>query len=114
MGAIALDWSAMSRMTPAVPLQPRPDMVGLVKRAWLLLYTEGGWWTESEVRHRLRLPTEIHKALREMVESGQLARKSVTNIDCETSVQYAVVRRCKVPRGVTVDELWEVLTGRPE
>lgn len=95
------------------PLQ-RPAMEGLVKRVWLLLYQEGGRWTEAEVRQKLRLPAEIHTALREMAERGFVERKRICNIDQECSIKYGVVRTCKVPRGVTVDEMWEVLQmGKP-
>lgn len=93
----------------APPEPPRPEMAGLVKRVWLLLYQEGGRWTEAEVRQKLRLPAEIHTALREMAERGFVERKRVCNIDNECSVQYGVIRACKVPRGVTVDEMWDVL-----
>jgi hypothetical protein len=86
-------------------------MSGLVKRVWLLLYTEGGRWTAAEIRHRLHLQTavSIHATLRDMVETGFLSRSRTTNIDGETPVQYGVTRGCKVPRGVTVDEMWDVL-----
>lgn len=88
--------------------QPAPES-SLVKRVWLLLYAEGGTWTEAEVRHRLHLAAAIHAVLRTLADRGYLARSKVTNIDGESAVKYGVARRCKVPRGVTVDELWKVL-----
>jgi hypothetical protein len=117
MGAIALDFAAMSAMTPPPMLLPqRPEMAGLVKRVWLLLYSEGGRWTEAEIRHRLHIASGIHTALREMVERGFLVRSKVENIDGESSVQYGVGRKCKVPRGVVLEEieqLLEMVKGKP-
>jgi hypothetical protein len=88
---------------------PRRDESGLVKRVWLLLYAEGGTWTEHEIRVRLHLSAAIHAVLRTLSDRGFLARSKVENIDGETSVKYGVARRCKVPRGVTLDEMWDVL-----
>jgi Uncharacterized membrane-associated protein/domain len=96
-------------MADTISTEHRHETAGLVKRVWLLLYAEGGRWTEAEIRKRLHLPVEIHTALREMAERGFVDRKRICNIDNECSVQYGVIRACKVPRGVTVEEMWEVL-----
>lgn len=87
---------------------PRQDS-GLVKRVWLLLYAEGGTWTEKEIRVHLHRSDPIRATLTRLVDRGYLARNKRTNIDGESAVKYGVDRRCKVPQGVTVDELWEIL-----
>ena len=107
MGAFALDFAALS-----APTQPvvRQEMAGLVKRVWLLLYAEGGRWSASEIRRRLHLSGDIHAALREMVERGFICRSEATSPDAESRVQYGVEKRCKVPRGVVISEIEEMLT----
>lgn len=109
MGAIAQDWTAMASLTP-----PPASLAPLVKRVWLLLYAEGARWTEAEIRKKLGTK-EIHVVLRQMARRGYIGRAQVENIDGESSVQYGVTRSCKVPRGVTVDEMWAVLQawGKP-
>lgn len=110
MGAIALDFAALTGM-PRPQLQPAPpqDMVGLVKKVWLLLYSEGGFWTVSELRDRLKVQREIRTHLAEMVERGFLVRRKHADMDGKETVQYSVTMRCKVPRGVTIEEMWAVL-----
>lgn len=107
MGAIAMDFAALSA---AAPPMPKAEMVGLVKRVWLLLYSEGGRWSAAEVRRRLHLSGDIHAALREMVERGFIVRTVTVNPDAESRVQYGVEKRCKVPRGVVISEIEEMLT----
>lgn len=95
--------------TKAAKSGTHPSIRGSIKRIWLLLYTEGGWWQIGEVRDRLRIAGYIKQTMKEMSENNFLVRRTHTNIDCETSVQYAVKRGCGIPRGVTIDEMWEVL-----
>lgn len=80
-------------------------MKGFAKRIWLLLYSEGGYWTGSEVDVRLRIGKNVYTALGEMVRSGFLSRKKGPNIDGEMVVQYGVTSACKLPRGVSVAEI---------
>ncbi|HET8744300.1 MAG TPA: hypothetical protein VFM98_01755 [Ramlibacter sp.] len=83
--------------------QPDPRL-GLHKRVWLLLYAEGGMWTEAEIRAKLGLVAELHVALRGMHEGGFLVRKLFVSIDGEARMKYGVSSRCKFPRGLTVAE----------
>jgi hypothetical protein len=85
-------------------------MSGAVKRIWLLLYAEGGRWNAAEIREKLRLTGEIHTALREMVERGFLVRGKTCNLDGECSIKYWVTKKCKVPRGVAIEEIEFTLT----
>lgn len=96
----------------APPAPKAPELSGFAKRAWLLLYTEGGRWTAEEIRRWLHLPVDVSKVLSALgeMERGQfLVRMRARNIDNEMVVQFGVDRRCKVPRGVTIDEMWAVL-----
>lgn len=114
MGAMALDFAAVSIVTQGAAA--RQEMTGLVKKVWLLLLMEGGWWTAAEIRQKLRLSGEIHTALREMRERDFLVRRKVQNVDGETSVQYAFMRECKIPRGVAygeIEALLEMVKGKP-
>jgi hypothetical protein len=91
--------------------QPDPLRTpGPVKRIWLLLYTEGGWWGSSEIRERLRMTRDLgtRQLINEMVGNGFLARR-VHQTPEGDAVQYGVDRRCKVPRGVTIEEMWDIL-----
>lgn len=107
MQAMALDFAALSRPAPVIP---KPEMSGLVKKVWLLLYSEGGRWSAAEIRRRLHLAGDIHAALREMVERGFIVRSITASPYAESKVQYGVVKTCKVPRGVVISEIEEMLT----
>lgn len=106
MGAIAMDLSGIGAPPAA---RPSVDMAGLAKRVWLLLYSEGGWWTAEEIRRNLRMDRDIWSALGEMVRSGFLARNRGNNIDGELVVKYGVTAKCKVPRGVVISEIEQLL-----
>jgi hypothetical protein len=109
MGAMAMDFAALSRV-PQLQLPPaRADRSGLVKDVWLLLYTQGGLWSVTELRGKLKLDRELRTALAEMVERGQIMRRKVADIDGRETVQYSVTRKCKVPRGVVIEEIEELL-----
>jgi hypothetical protein len=108
MGAIAFNLAAAMTAT-APPAPPKQEMLGLVKRVWLLLYAEGGRWSAAEIRKRLHLSGDIHAALREMVERGFIVRTVTASPYAESRVQYGVERRCKVPRGVAIAEIEETL-----
>lgn len=85
------------------------DSRGLVKRIWMLLYAEGGRWTEAEIRKSLRLAADAHTCLREMVDRGFIVRHRLVNIDGEKSTKYAVTKACKFPRGVSIEEVEQLL-----
>lgn len=88
---------------------PRPQAVGPIKRIWLLLYSEGGWWGGAEILDRLRMTPGQRRLVYEMVVGGFLQRRLHTTPEGEEVVQYGVTRMCKVPRGVTIAEMWSIL-----
>ena len=110
---LALEPSMVS-VSRRLSRQPDSRNNGTARRIWLLLYAEGGYWTSEEIGRRLMIARPLWNSLGEMVRGGFLSAQRVTNIDGESAVKYGVTRPCKVPRGVTVDELWEVLTGRAQ
>lgn len=92
--------------------QPDPraaEANGTAKRVWLLLYTEGGLWTAEEIGKRLQIARPLWNALGEMVRGRFLVRHRGTSIDGDLIVKFAVTRKCKVPRGVVVEEIEELL-----
>lgn len=105
MEAMALDLAAVAD----IPQAPKRDLTGLSKRLWLLLYAEGGRWTADEIGKRLHISQPLWSCLGEMSRGAFLERFRSHNVDGELVVSFAVTKRCKVPRGVTVDEMWEVL-----
>lgn len=110
MNAIAFDWRNIAMSSIARTKPPRPSaMSGLVKRVWLLLYAEGGRWNAAEIKARLHVPGEIHTTLREMAERGFLIRGKLCDIDGECSMRYGVTSKCKVPRGVAIEEIQAAL-----
>ena len=71
---------------------------------WLMLLREGGRWTASEVGERINLDqTSAAASLRTMTEFGTLRRwdRSETN----DRVRFGVTAECKVPRGVTLQDI---------
>lgn len=115
MGAYAEDWNAMSAISRLPSRQPEAGSSynGTTKRVWMLLYSEGGRWTSEEIGKHPDISRPLKATLSDMVEYGCLERFRGTNIDGELSVKYAVTRKCKVARGVTVDDMWQVLQGKP-
>lgn len=111
MEAIALDlrniaMTAISRIEP-----PRPVMTGVSKRIWMLLYREGGWWSVAEICKELGSGPTTHVNVRDMVTSGFLARKDDADQYGERRVRFGVTKACKMPRGVTLEEIEESLQG---
>lgn len=87
-------------------------MSGFVKRAWLLMYAEGGRWKAGEIRTELgadKTLQVIQTYLGEMARRNFIIRYKTTDIDGVVTVEYGVAKKCKVPRGVTVDEMWDIL-----
>lgn len=74
---------------------------GSVKRAWLLMVTQGGRWSASEVQQELG--HDLHAHLQRMVESGHA--KKFPGGAKSNSVKFGVTTDCKVPIGVTLKEL---------
>lgn len=113
MQAYALDWAAMASIARQPSRQPDPARDsrnnGTAKRVWLLLYSEGGRWTAEEIAEKLQITRPLWTALGEMVRGDFLERFRAKNIDGELMVKFAVTRKCRVPRGVTLDEMWDVL-----
>jgi hypothetical protein len=110
MEAMALG-GGFGTFTGGLTLQPpaRVELVDVRKRTWTLIYSEGGWWTEEEIRHELKVGKRIHSALSEMVRDGFLERKRARNIDDELVVSYGVTGKCKMPRGLVVGEVEKLL-----
>lgn len=112
MGAFAEDWTAVSAISRQPSRQPAPagsSYNGTTKRVWMLLYSEGGRWTADEIAAKLQITRPLWSALGDMVRYGCVKRFRDRNIDDELSVKFAVTRECRVARGVTIDEMWEVL-----
>lgn len=87
-------------------------MNGASKRIWLLLYKEGGWWTVAEVRRHFGLPSgsnRLHVTLGEMASGGFLESKDEPDYQLERRVRFGVTKRCKVPRGVKLEEIEALL-----
>lgn len=106
MQDIALNYSPMtaSACPPASPADG-PGWTGATKRVWIMLVAEGGFWSALEIRAKLLLPAGINSILRDMQEAGCILQRKRHTIDGETLVEYGVVRKCKVPRGVTWEEI---------
>lgn len=111
MGAFAGDWAAVTSISRQSSRQPPAgsNNNGMAKRVWMLLYSEGGRWTADEIAAQLQIARPLWSALGDMVRHGCVERFRDRNIDDELSVKFAVTRKCRVPRGVTIDEMWEVL-----
>lgn len=105
MGAIALDFAAVAAVE-----HPRAETASLVKRAWLLLYVEGGRWEPAEISRRMRVaPIKVTWLLAEMVERGYLVRADTITPENTPLAKYGVTKACRVPRGVVVHELQELV-----
>lgn len=87
--------------------RPQPERSGLSRRIWLLLYSEGGWWTSEEMVCRLHAGP-VNTALQEMVTSGHIVRRKVER-DERTVTEFGVTAQCKVPRGVLIMEIEAML-----
>lgn len=89
-------------------------MSGISKQIWLLLYAEGGWWSVAEVRRTLTLAERTAGALPQTLEymktAGFLESKDEPDYQLERRLRYGVTRRCKVPRGVKLEEIEATLT----
>lgn len=106
MGAIALDFAAVA----AVEQRPRAETASLVKRAWLLLYAEGGRWEPAEIARRMRVaPRKVTWLLAEMVEREYTVRTDTVTPEGAPLAKYGVTSACRVPRGVVVQELQELI-----
>lgn len=100
---------SFTALHPAPAAMPHGSgWTGLTKRIWLLLYSEGGRWTSAEISARLCVQHAIHTTLREMVQVRLLMRADVPTPEGRV-FKYGVGKGCKVPRDVTVDEMWDVL-----
>lgn len=116
MGALAMDFAPMPiarvlpTAPPAAPAEPAhgSGWTGVTKRIWLMLCGEGGFWSAAEIRGKLVITGAINTVLRDMVEYGCIVQKKHRNRDGEMVIQYGVVRKCKVPRGVTWQEIEEL------
>lgn len=89
-------------------------MNGVSKRIWLLLYAEGGWWTVAEIRAHLKLAAGsnvLHMILKGMSAAGFLDSKDEPDHQLERRVRYGVTKKCKVPRGVKLEEIEASLAG---
>lgn len=109
MGALALDYSPfVARTIPLPPPAPADTgnmRVGITKRIWLFLCAEGGFWSVSEIRERLAIVGNMAGVVSDMVDYGFIVQKKRRTLDGEQVVEYGVVRKCKVPRGVTWEEI---------
>jgi hypothetical protein len=90
-------------MTQEISKAPGRGRSGSMKRAWMLMATEGGRWSASEVAERLG--QDMHSHLQRMVECGY-AKKYTGSGRCN-AVRFGVDEKCKVPVGVTIKELME-------
>jgi len=110
MQALAVDFSALIptpvRVEPVIPV-----MKGLRKKLWLRLYTEGGTWTAREISRLFphKSAREMHSELADMVQEAFLVRKVVTSVDGDSVVKFGVASNCRIPRGVTIEEIEELL-----
>lgn len=103
----------MGSLAPSIPRAPKTDLSGFVKRVWLLLYGQGGYWTIAEIRRSLHVyGGDVHTRLDEMVQRKQIERKRIVNIDGERVSQYFVTRKCTYPRGLAVEEVEALDKGK--
>jgi hypothetical protein len=113
MGAMALDFAALSATQPVgmppVTQPQRVEMAGWAKRIWLLLYCEGGLWTSAEIRTQLKVGSAVTTTLGEMVRENFLVRNRARTVDGDLAVKYSVSNKCKVPRGVVIEEIEALL-----
>lgn len=78
---------------------------GHTKAAWLLLYRSAAWQATTQVSHALSL--EYRQAvdlLRVMVRGGLVERRATSNSG-RKRYEFAVTKACRVPTGVTIEEL---------
>lgn len=82
---------------------------GVSKRVWLLLYSEGGWWSVAEIRKTLeangRDVGALAQTLNNMRVSGFLEFRDELDFQLERRLRYGVTKKCKVPRGVKLEEI---------
>lgn len=108
MGAIALDFEAMTAMRRQRTVPHGSGWTGTTKRIWLLLCAEGGFWSAVEIRAKLTITGPINSPLRDMVEYGSIVQRRIRTVDGET-VKYGVIAKCRVPRGVAWEELEDLM-----
>ena len=89
-------------------------MNGVSKRIWLLLYAEGGRWSVAEIRRTLVLEGRTGGALPQTLDymrtSGFLEAWDEPDHQLERRLRFGVTKRCKVPRGVKLEEIEATLT----
>jgi hypothetical protein len=79
---------------------------------WLMMLKEGGRWTAAEVGARVGMDqTAAACALRSMHEFGTIQKwgRSETN----DRVRFGVTVECKVPRGITVRDVMDLMGAAP-
>jgi hypothetical protein len=78
---------------------------GTAREAWLLLFKEGGRWTAKDMEQEMG--KDVHRNLGRLVDNGYAVKYG----EGRNKVSFGVTADCKVPIGVTVKELQQVLGG---
>lgn len=76
---------------------------GIVKDAWMHMLKDGGRWTAAEIKEQFG--RDIHATLNRMAAQGYAVQFG----DGRNRVKYGVTPDCKVPIGVTINDLQEIL-----
>jgi DNA-binding MarR family transcriptional regulator len=76
----------------------------IARASWLLMLTEGGRWSSKEIRERLgRKDPSFHSHIFNMARTGYAIRYPGER------TQYGVTPGCKVPTGVTLEEVLKAM-----
>lgn len=78
-------------------------------RAWMLLYAEGGLWSAEEVKERAPTDRYMASCLAQLEAGGFVVR--VGRRVAGQRVRFKVTGACRIPRGVTLDEIVAVGIG---
>lgn len=80
----------------------RGKRTGLVKRIWLHIGSEGGWWTISEVADALGTSREaVNRTMHGMTTRQGLLCKSKRG----RLAAFGVTPECKIPNGLTLKDI---------
>lgn len=86
------------------------DKPEITKRIWLFLLAEGGCWSSTGVRDALGISrVQTHRTLNRSATRGQITRHEPESWGKQLT--FEVTAQCKVPDGVTVEDIKAALGG---
>lgn len=67
------------------------------------MFSQGGYWTIPELRRALAVDKRIDRVLTQLADNGFCHKKD--RVDRLNGTRYGVTPACKIPIGVTLEEL---------